>query len=1720
MDREFSDIMNNLLGDVLDNEEPDCIYEGLRQFPRDIRPEENLARRVYNPNDPSMKNIDLEIEIKNLPPRTRMLFNAEIEIARSNYSRRFEDASEPDIPFANLGNIKFFEFADLNESLTSRAYYLNQQALRTSSLRASVFKLEFVDQSNECAETKSEKGAGVIQSKAIKIPEFSNEFRNQNFRLLNYVLSLLKADFFPMKLIEQIELFQKIRQDFEESFETIRNDKRAQFLDLGADLEDLFKQPSIKYRFGQSFKSIFQGYDLEHVLKVVYLMACLKRGFVRYYFDPSDSSFTLSLKRNTNFFNQQDVLITLIRFLELNFGFRLNQIVKTFFESKTPFTEFQTTEVDTEKGLTSEFKIGKETLQNIAAEELTIALKSGYLDSLLSLEVLEETIFFWVFANLLTSEYCPYVYCLKHFSESLMDLQAAFLNLKFVKASTESMRSGWDLKSSDILGSNDQSCVIISQFQLLTEKKKYFEYKYDFMSLLMKYDFCSVPIKKKEDIFPILSRLEEKDLKKQIIPDYDGFKLRHPDLYRYFKELLKHYLRMMLPWDQAKVLFEFLNKRQNIMALKSLDNSRLIEKFRMLDGKFAAHLAQIGRGDSLYFLYEKQMKDDISLTSEVEGFLGENLFPFDDVIINRIELLRDHLMFSESVRKTFIKKVEEEAKVLDNTVCFSNIKKCWSNIKNQVNDLLKDHDKNGCNADVPENKRFMVKDGKNLILEEKLKNEAKNFRRVKPELIFKIKDNKWDYIGPLISQMHWKVQNGLYAWYCIFVAHFNYNRRVIELLDDLGIRKVKSRVTAIKFFGIISKFFKFLDDAKSLEGFEQEFSKEPYYCIPFEIMMDIDNAFGYSEMTKQENALWDKEFFEHLHEWMTRNTAEVLYEIDVTKDYELFMDHLFTDFNKTISSRSNFKDIEKLIYVEPGYFNERESIMYGLFNHLNTESKSYFYRRNEENHQGFFKYKTFSEFTSNFFNFSAEGSAQSFKVSLRESDELIEQRNENADLYSTIKNKLKRNQNEVEEDKTKTVSKTICFGITGEALPKIMYWIYGPRYKPSLNLHIKKEAKKLRHVINADLISFVKQTYIHDWLINSLSSVNKSKINSLLDNRERLICFYKLMSTGSQEKWCVPMDMKDFHQHFGKTHYKAFCSILTQKMRKSIMCDFIREDFEHILKTLAPELSTGNLSFFLTSEEENLFYVHAQNKTGCRVKHKPKKEREGEPKEYMYDVSFEVQNGLMSGWKLTSLFGSLFNLTLNHMSEFYNTSFSHDVLFDVNVLGDDTHFKRRFLTSSLNHISFVNMINKIAHPDKQIISTVSSEFLKKKINTITQKIHYSNVRTLTTLLFQKDNVKRLLNDKNFIKDNIDLWNLFLVRIENKEIVRTVLKNKYFHQFFENLMNFKRNERMTDIEKLINTPTFYAGFLPGPLRSKIHDFNRSQESDIAKEITNYSLFKSLRVFVLDIEPGGFNGIRENVKRIVGAWKDKVASQDKLIELQRQLINAEADEIIASTGEYFDIGITADPNQTNAEERKAYLIFEPISETEEAVVFGEQNQYFDIKGFVDFGFRLMKQAIINNKKFSGLIGELIYHNENVSNVMYTAFKNFDEFSANFRALVNIFKNLKRQTDLENPLINKYSEKFGVDSFFRLAFSNKHAISVSRNYIHDEIIGFLNSYLSKFVIFYIIETAEIDPAEVERFLTRINISLDYYLHQNSDYVTSELESIVRLKLKDFEE
>ena len=105
-----------------------------------------------------------------------------------------------------------------------------------------------------------------------------------------------------------------------------------------------------------------------------------------------------------------------------------------------------------------------------------------------------------------------------------------------------------------------------------------------------------------------------------------------------------------------------------------------------------------------------------------------------------------------------------------------------------------------------------------------------------------------------------------------------------------------------------------------------------------------------------------------------------------------------------------------------------------------------------------------------------------------------------------------------------------------------------------------------------------------------------------------------------------------------------------------------------VIKSFKEDLIRGDVEYSFKSEEKDLFtpFISEDMQETCNVSSEEIK-FDGDSKKkplYRYNLNFEVNNGLMSGWKMTSLFGSFFNLTLNRMGEFWTLIHTQDQLYN------------------------------------------------------------------------------------------------------------------------------------------------------------------------------------------------------------------------------------------------------------------------------------------------------------------------------------------------------------------------------------------------------------------------------------------------------------------------
>lgn len=56
--------------------------------------------------------------------------------------------------------------------------------------------------------------------------------------------------------------------------------------------------------------------------------------------------------------------------------------------------------------------------------------------------------------------------------------------------------------------------------------------------------------------------------------------------------------------------------------------------------------------------------------------------------------------------------------------------------------------------------------------------------------------------------------------------------------------------------------------------------------------------------------------------------------------------------------------------------------------------------------------------------------------------------------------------------------------------------------------------------------------------------------------------------THDAEKWCVELDLKDFHFHFGQSHFQTFCQVLMEKIETNVGNSDIKDDLTRLLSSL------------------------------------------------------------------------------------------------------------------------------------------------------------------------------------------------------------------------------------------------------------------------------------------------------------------------------------------------------------------------------------------------------------------------------------------------------------------------------------------------------------------------------------------------------------------------
>lgn len=408
---------------------------------------------------------------------------------------------------------------------------------------------------------------------------------------------------------------------------------------------------------------------------------------------------------------------------------------------------------------------------------------------------------------------------------------------------------------------------------------------------------------------------------------------------------------------------------------------------------------------------------------------------------------------------------------------------------------------------------------------------------------------------------------------------------------------------------------------------------------------------------------------------------------------------------------------------------------------------------------------------------------------------------------------------EVEYEKNVGLTRTLISAMAGDNFYKVFAWVGGKEYTPIMNCMIKNEPKKFRKLVNADMVTFTKQSFVYHWIMASMEPDVKKKFYYYLDTKERLEKMERISRMCKNEKWACPLDLRDFHVQFGTVQHQRFIDCLARRS-KSIQDRKIRREIEHLLAELRSELTYGTAEFtcILPGKENDFRSVVSKDRISKLIKLNKisyKDQYIEETQQTKSKFEFKISNGILSGWKLTSLMGSTYNLTL--------TTFLSSMGFrvfglypsDTIVQGDDTHFKTRYLCHALYHFAGMNSIGKDAHPKKQFISSRYTEFLKTVYDMRHNTNNYSPGRMISSLCYEKSNRPVKTERVGWFKDLVDCWNLFLIRIPDVGRQNFIINKGY------PLMSIRTRFKLQglpqdDLRQLMCNPPRLGKYLLGPI----------------------------------------------------------------------------------------------------------------------------------------------------------------------------------------------------------------------------------------------------------------------------------------------------------------
>lgn len=264
-----------------------------------------------------------------------------------------------------------------------------------------------------------------------------------------------------------------------------------------------------------------------------------------------------------------------------------------------------------------------------------------------------------------------------------------------------------------------------------------------------------------------------------------------------------------------------------------------------------------------------------------------------------------------------------------------------------------------------------------------------------------------------------------------------------------------------------------------------------------------------------------------------------------------------------------------------------------------------------------------------------------------------------------------------------------------------------------------ENGKEARVIFGGDMQQYLLMSWLMD-MYNPVPNIDTTLFENGASEKRRVETWFTYMDNGW---YATPIDLKEFDQRISKEEILIVVETLIQTVNESGYDNEFSAAMAHLLSGL-------------------------KNRTVIEV----------DGKQHKYT------NGLLSGWKLTALIGTIVSWCYNDMSkQLVQRTFGIGGYSDYTTQGDDTNGFASTEDNAYRLLAAYKHYGYDLSPGKYYISKTKAEFLRKEYSIVDRTVRGYPARSITKLLFRSGELKELSPGLDRLQEGIAMWQTCLAR---------------------------------------------------------------------------------------------------------------------------------------------------------------------------------------------------------------------------------------------------------------------------------------------------------------------------------------------------------------------